>query len=520
MLFRLPSRRYVSRKEVFKDAKASKKTQKRLTGRFVITTESPLTTHYDDIVSRVPQRCSATYGPTANTVDLGGPMSVVILTTPSFATWLENDVFMTELLETTLGTRSRNLLEHVLIKVVAAVVDRLPPPDHNGSPGKEGFAVLYGPPPFVLPDYRWDDYIAVGSQSSIVFSFNRKYNSGGTRCIQSPRCSPRMTPKSIVLPLAKTIFQNGRESTLITSSWRKTSGSLMLKRVTQPGRIYKGRASERILVLPIGSSILAQVKGIPLTMPRQAVSSMGNVIRQLRVNDSGKQVIPASHELEANISRYVQPPKAVSVWAEVTLGRPTPYEEANSKLGIIQYLADFRHEASSLHRVLSGGGGWGLKEGLVSLDPQSDVDFMPQAEDMEDANASRQEELREIVPHGSFVQFFWVPESDPEPAPQVWRTKKEVKKSIDQQLVLGITPSSMDQLNSTPTSLGSSEPGEIRVYDNHFGALSENGIFFIQEDRDYRKIRSSKVDLPGSFIRHFSSPILQRSTILGPKIQF
>lgn len=487
------------------------KVNKKLPRSFMITAESPMNTIYNDISSRVPPRIQEEQND--DTITKRPTMGVVILTTPSFATWIEDDVFMADLLDRILYTGT------LYVNVVAAVVDRIPAADHSASPGKEGFAVLHGTAPYVLPDFNRCPSATAGSQSSIIFSFNRCFEAIGTRYVRNKKKDFKELPKSIVLPLAKTIFQNGRESTFIASEWEKPRGSLLPHKVS-----VLIKASERVLALPIGSAFLSSVELIPLTMPRKIISSMGNIIRQLEVKDGGKTVVPASQELEANISDYFErsnlSPRAVSVWAQITSnGQPCARPSDKPGKDTSQTLDLFFNEASSIHRVLSGGGGWGLKQGLVSLDPQSEVEFTGQPKNTEYTIASQKEALGDIAPQNFYIQYFLAADATSEVFRRnqirkklKWeRSRKKSPNSIElksqranctQYLDLGMTPSPVDQLNSTLVSLGSTKPADdaFHVYTNYFGALSEHGIFFVQEDGRYNRIRSSKIDIPGSFI--------------------
>ena len=116
---------------------------------------------------------------------------------------------------------------------------------------------------------------------------------------------------------------------------------------------------------PLGlDTILSQI-----TFPRRISASHGNILRTL---DAGKahgsrSNFPASAELEEAVKQSMKfgrsPHSRVQVWALV--GR----NDAQS-IDIQKSL----ESGARLHRVLSGGGGWGLREGLVALDPRVDFD--------------------------------------------------------------------------------------------------------------------------------------------------
>jgi hypothetical protein len=162
-----------------------------------------------------------------------------------------------------------------------------------------------------------------------------------------------------------------------------------------------------------------------------------------------------------------------------------------------------------LHRVLSGGGGWGKKAGLLSLDPEISyedhtsasqtigVDFLKDFDVEESA-------LKEVARPGESIQFFVAGPDD------IASLKLEVKDHLSKHrtsplyLEIGTIPSTIDQVPSAVENLESSEPVEpvILVFRGSFGALSEGGMSITRETKSSDKEASvqvqSKVDVPFS----------------------
>lgn len=114
----------------------------------------------------------------------------------------------------------------------------------------------------------------------------------------------------ITLPLANTLFTNGRLSTLFLSEWRLQDNSLQL--IDSISSAVNGDVKTSAYYrharrhLPI----------FPLTPARKIVSGLGNIIRQLQF---AGEVGPASRELEASVDDYFEatgrPKSALEVWA-------------------------------------------------------------------------------------------------------------------------------------------------------------------------------------------------------------
>ena len=265
--------------------------------------------------------------------------AVVILATPSFAKWLDEDATFIPLL---LGTIARGtqpprtvLVEKGIqgpkelaeppfeVDVVCACVDGLAPnPSWMLSNGawvrREGLSFLHGPADQIVPGL-WEAESTTTEnspnlQSSLVFS-----NSQGP----ANQMSTARKTSEVTLPLANTLFVNGKHSTLLISKWQQLQSESFTKVRS------KEKRNQVINVLgDIEPSILSShMPAIPITPVRRIVSGLGNIVRQLDFAEGG--VGPASRELEMNIHKYLRamerPNSTINVWALITPSESLPH---------------------------------------------------------------------------------------------------------------------------------------------------------------------------------------------------
>ena len=135
--------------------------------------------------------------------------------------------------------------------------------------------------------------------------------------------------------------------------------------------------SRQVVRIPTGSGreLGVQVPLVPITSFRTVHSALGNILKRFEV---GGEEVPASKELEEVVPRLLQERSKrmlgdiqgpLSVWALVVPARLA----GRWRPGLMESL-DFQpmfREGCRLHKVLSGGGGWGAKQGLLSLDPEA-----------------------------------------------------------------------------------------------------------------------------------------------------
>lgn len=187
--------------------------------------------------------------------------------------------------------------------------------------------------------------------------------------------------------------------------------------------------------------------------------------------------------------------------------------------------------------TVSGGGGWGAKQGLLyehpepcvlsrhlsftwwnanikahrSLDPQTTYTTVNEArfdfssESLEEQQASA---LGNIANEHSFIQFFLAKESKRE-------SKDQKERPISSSVSIGTTPSTIDEI-SIP--VGNDVRGLEDLYSipGHFGAVSESGMYYSSntihhlptKDRIERSVKT-KIDVPYSY---FSQTFRTRMT--------
>ncbi len=227
----------------------------------------------------------------------GGSNAAVILASPNHAVWLEDTDFMSSFLRRCSfnlardGDDSRSRSRDV--SVLAAVVDGLCPTRRRGLPAS-GLSVLYGQLDDILPG-MWDashdspaqrTALDVPHQSSISVALSPLL--GDSRCLK------------VALPLANTVFQNGRRSTLLASRWLSDGAG-------DPYELVALAERQSQDVVPSFRSIQTYtsvaVPLVPVTRPRKIVAGLGNIVRQVDVDGEPS---PASRELEAAIPRLLE----------------------------------------------------------------------------------------------------------------------------------------------------------------------------------------------------------------------
>ncbi|KAL7911259.1 hypothetical protein GGI35DRAFT_478624 [Trichoderma velutinum] len=332
-----------------------------------------------------------------------GHSAAVLLATPSFAKVLENANLMGDFARLMAGSADVGKF-HVL----SAVVDHLAAPIGSLRP-LQGVSVLRGHLDDMLP-HLWqqqppkskDDADAV---STLTFSLG---------------------DPSVTLPLARTTFHNNRASTLLLSEFDLTQSHAQLARQTEKhSQFVKVSLDHDLRSL---AHLDMWVPLMPLTQPRTVTESFGNIIRGIEVDGT---TIPASTELEDIVNAlYKQNAQSgvlsgpVGVWAMVTPNPETSgaleewHKEAPEPISALPDIDDIRDTVKAtaqhlkllhshggrLYKILSGGGGWGAKKGLLSLDPQRTHFSLSEEEEMQ--NFIQSMNGGGFTPEGSQIQFF------------------------------------------------------------------------------------------------------------------
>ncbi|KAJ5384611.1 hypothetical protein N7517_002522 [Penicillium concentricum] len=283
----------------------------------------------------------------------------LLLVTPSFAHWLDSSSpFLSQFLSRLYGNSSGG----DTLYVVAAVVDTLPntkseSPNSSESEGlsllavgQSGVQAKAAPPRLIRS--------SASEETNLLFSFQ-------TKVIGQTSKGPA---HEIGLRLANTIFVNGRETTIFGTRWlwdKASNGYSLDSSINLTSCMFTAtsQAVDTALELPLHQ----------VTERRRVMTSMGNILRQLAksTDATSTDTIPASSELEKELPRYIAEhnivDQRVSVWALV---EKPDLEVADSGSSTQDRLIQSLHQGGKLHRVMSGGGGWGKKQGLLSLDPE------------------------------------------------------------------------------------------------------------------------------------------------------
>jgi hypothetical protein len=268
---------------------------------------------------------------------------------------------------------------------------------------------------------------------------------------------------------------------------------------------------------------------------------MGNILRQI-VGPDGESVT-ASQELENIVPRYYnargETSQATSVWAllipkelmipvshktNALLKRPSDVDTASAGEDEARWEAFWKRSnvwndlipkalasGARLHRVLSGGGGWGKKAGLLSLDPvATTADAGSVAPGISQEPTDLSSALQSVAHDGDYIQFFIsgsiTPRKPPSPdslSYQLESLEKLTKVDSTWGWELGTVPSTMDSIPGGSWQHSAPASEEVFVFKHTFGALAEGGItlhrqFRLKPEDAFWTISGSKLDVPYS----------------------
>ncbi|KAL2270118.1 hypothetical protein VTJ83DRAFT_2302 [Remersonia thermophila] len=369
--------------------------------------------------------------------------AAVLLVSRSLAAWLDNDAFLAHLLAAAelcrSGSRSLALL--------AAAVDQVPlyDPARNAFAASEGLSVLR--------THRASLFLpsSTGSGSEGTPTGAGAGAGAGPAALRfmlptipGPQNTHLRRP-ALDLPLANTLFTTGRPITVCASQWQPgPRGELPLlsgKAAQVPpeaATLYLGATPDAARSRKIGqSSSTLRVPLVPLTQPHRIHQSLGNILSRLRAHPAAEPT-PASEELERAIPRLLDLRASnglrhaggpLGVWALVipdkqpgaagprgpvaklpalSLDEYSPEKERQLAAQTAMRMRGMLSRGCRLHRVLSGGGGWGSKRGLLSLDPETRL----AGRENDDAEATEHDSL------GSFLASLkGEPSQDPDAGP-------------------------------------------------------------------------------------------------------
>ncbi|RMY59516.1 hypothetical protein D0863_11908 [Hortaea werneckii] len=478
-----------------------------------VTTENAQKTSIQDLLNGIrPQRAQDQDGQ-------GKSALLALLLTPSYASdALNSDLplsVLKRLNDQDLGNLSWPL------DVVTAVVDRIPSKkDLKG--GREGLAYML---------QHNSEPLDTAAQTPLSPSAQKP----GSISFELPANTERPQHYTVQLPLAHTVFFSGMVSTLVHSRYTSENGTPVVQ--------SQKNLERETLCLPLDSkynTFHQNVPLIPLTPLRTVRHHMGNIIRTLSTptgpgaptNEASTEQA-ASTELEAAVTGYFEarniPPEPVNVWAVIVPGAFEKLARADfliqksvrrlTKEAITKFwkgeesfkstnfylMNSMRVNGARLVKVLSGGGGWGKKAGLLSLDPDSvysnrelrsddgwKFNFEDESEDA--AEKQQKEALGEIVKEGEQIMFMLGPVDN---SYQDKRAQESVDQA-DRAALFGVIPSSIDTI---PTEQNDSDSVDaVSLEQDFFGALSEGGMAVTIKQPEKPDLQS-KVDVPYSHIR-------------------
>ncbi|OBT76190.1 hypothetical protein VF21_05040 [Pseudogymnoascus sp. 05NY08] len=441
--------------------------------------------------------------------------TVVILASPSFSTWLENGPFIPNILQTIFPATP----DATEVETILGVVDGLAPPNISDLESDritptEGFGVsIILSKPGKYQGERRLKQSSMDSRSNPTDSSSITVRVHDPTAVEPTKAAQKYS--DITMPLANTTFRNGRTSTLLEVRWKRSSpesqfeqtGSSELESLTISDT-FSGKLFENSTSIPLE----------PITETRHVASGLGNIVRTL-TDATGKE-IPASSELEASVVSYLSsrelPEQTVGVWALVF-----PGEVYESNLG--KWAKDhptrvwdaIRHGAS-LHRVVSGGGGWGIKAGLLSLDPETQFgsgearyDFSQLGSAL-DSDAEQTRALGQIAKPGSYIQFLIAHQQLDQLAgaiPPLNKAEQLEPREVDSttsSILLGCIPSTIDDIPLSPLETSGDEARRgLAVAYNQLSILSEKGLYLRREgaEQAHMPAHFTRVDIPGGVIR-------------------
>lgn len=502
----------------------------------VVTTSTPQQTTIDELLDQLAHREEAAAGASQP----GQASFLSLFLTPSYAR---------HALDTSIPLRAFERLRAGLpaqkpLHALTGIVDRLPSGEVTATgEASEGLAYAF----WQDADHRkiWDSPLqdsAAQKAGSISFE------------IETTRADwPDYT---VQLPLAQTIFSTGRVSTLVKTSYALDADSEALQPQSQPSFLESHRFGVSFAFK--ADATYNYLRLVPLTPARRVKYCMGNIIRTVSKDPAyqpgsadpipdGGDTQPASQELEAAVTSYFETcdlqPEPVSVWALVLpansadllklrkarnlrdllgVDRDTMHRcwlgeswmqdvkasKGSSARVVSRAIGRLLLQGARLHKVLSGGGGWGKKAGLLSLDPDTYYSTRElrgeegwQVDLSESGEEQKKKALGEIVKEGEAVMFFLAPKQLSTGA-----VSEAEDTHLDHSLrascvtMFGTVPSTMDDIPETSTHDASDVAGQprIRHHTNFFGVLSEGGMALTVTDKEQQEITQTKLDVPHS----------------------
>ncbi|OKL61920.1 hypothetical protein UA08_02256 [Talaromyces atroroseus] len=427
----------------------------------------------------------------------------ILFASPEFTPWIEPASPLLAEWATPLFNKIYPSNAPDVVHTVAAVVDRISTPrgKNNTLLGAEGISLLLADSSCVTasiaPPTRLRSSIA--EEPSFFVEAKSAFKNG----------TDSQLSHEVGLRLAQTVFRNGRDKTLLGMRWTRDRSSNTYS-------LDECRELSTCFVTPLATKAHCSIKTplYPVTQRRRVVSSMGNILRQVSKSAIGEDDmntgIPASSELEKELPRYVSelgiPHQRVAVWALVEPSKTDLTTKARTRRDFQESILS----GSKIHRVVSGGGGWGKKQGLLSLDPEITFEgqhrrprsvslgelFQAQTTNASLAEMSAYRDasegkgleenmasLSQVASPGDYIQFFVASDS---------LGSAEVVNQAAANLSYSFGVEAPLETETVGSSAAASRGEDVTIIPNHFGAISESAISYSHENI------STKISVPGS----------------------
>ena len=394
-------------------------------------------------------------------------------------------------------TLSSTLKAEQELGVVVAVVDQIcsPLPSHLASRrweevryGYEGVSVLVGEAASITPNLHAqlsiDSEEPFTNQSGSIFiEIRQKFS--------ERKMQPSLPVHSLAveIPLANTIFQSGQIYTLFAERWRTGPEESMLSlQLLQRKLLPRIDIVLQLPYTPYNSNLSHSGTIEILTGPRMIAACMGNIVSRLHIQ-ACEDTEPASLELEHVLSSKatVKQSELSEVWAMII-----PKEEWSNRLHCMISSKNLFATGFRFHRVQSGGGGWGNKQGLLSLDP--DLSFLKNTPAGGEENYSLEGKgMKGIVRPGDVIQFF------------AFTRRPNGNLVLDPFQFSGLhssrsfsflyDPNCHDEATTDADADTTISKIQANNFFSHFGALSATGISVERRLCEHKGLRSSALTL-------------------------
>jgi hypothetical protein len=507
----------------------------------------------------------------------GSMRRLTFLITPEFMSWFDEGNDFTQRALSRLHQNLSDYVQHLrrrsetyqlILQSRVAVVDRIPFPDGTGS-GCAGiaFAVTRTNGIWTTKTDRVKTSLSEGDGVSEAPLISVK--------LPFPyRPGEKKRKMMMLLRPANTLFVNGLQSTMFTESWVWNDG-----KVGEP-EFLRHSAREHLDRINMthfarDSSLTAPLQR--LTETREISMCMGNVISKL-VGKGKVEPTSASLELEEKVSALMKSKEATSgtlnVFALITPEKGRGREHKPGQVASTQMLgykeaaeptggaAEDQRTLNSirlaitkgahLHRVTSGGGGWGKKQGLLSLEPavgfdseQSNVSPPRVAEAFEESLETDvptwDRHSLQVASPGDTIEFFgtfWSKEEEEvllgqgsskaaEKAPntRLWDDKTWTDDAAS-KVTWGVIPPQ----DSNGASIVPTFGNHLITLPHYFGMLSERGMALQRMDYDCdagasaesaaeseRVTEITRIDVPHTLLTYSMANVKGRSRRVNPR---